>query len=64
MNEIIDLLKKCMNRGLFIVKNASIRLFLDTTEKEKREVSKGRANRNTFEPMFQKGNDSAMLDRG
>ena len=63
-NEIINLLKKSMNRGLFIVKNASIPLFPDTLDKEKREISEVRANRNTSEPMFQKGKDNAMLDSG
>ena len=64
MNKIINLLKERMNRGLFIVKNASIALFLDTPEKEKREISEMRANRNTTEPIFQKRKDSAMLGKG
>ena len=53
-----------MNIGLFIVKNASIPMFPDTPKKEKREISEMRANRNTTEPIFQKGNDSAMLGKG
>ena len=39
-------------------------MFPDTPEKENRKISEMRANRNTTEPMFQKGSDSAMLGMG
>ena len=39
-------------------------MFLDTPEKENRKISEMRANRNTAEPVFQKGSDSAMLGIG
>ena len=39
-------------------------MFPDTPEKEKREISEMRANRNTTEPIFQKGSDSTMLGKG
>ena len=64
MHEIINLFKKSVNRGQFIVKNASIPLFPDTPEKEKGKISKGRAYKGTYEPLFQKGSDSTMRDRG
>ena len=52
MQEIINLLKKNINRGQFIVKNASIPMFPDTPEKEKGKIFVYRANRNAYEPLF------------
>ena len=52
MHEILNLLKKSINRGQFIVKNASIPLFPDTLEKEKGKIYEDRAYRNTYEPLF------------
>ena len=52
MHEIINLLTKSINRGQFIVKNASIPLFPDTPEKDKGKISEDRAYMNTYEPLF------------
>ena len=62
-NEVFNHLTKIMDRGQFIVKNASIPMFPDTPEKENRKIYEMRANRYTAEPMFQIGRDRTMMGR-
>ena len=63
MNEVINLFKKSMDSGQFIVKNASVSEFPDTPIEENRKISEMSINRVTAEPIFQIGGDRVKMRR-